>query len=59
MPFLVALLLSVTLSAPFGEASAELIGFTPEVVTIEISVEVLEPAALVLLRGRNWIRLHC
>ena len=53
MPLLLALLLSVTLSAPFGEASAELIGFTPEVVTVEISVEVLEPAALVLLRGQD------
>lgn len=53
MPLFLALLLSVTLSAPFGEASAQLIGFTPEVVTVEISVEVLEPAALVLLRGRD------
>jgi hypothetical protein len=53
MPALLALLLSVTLSAPFGEASAELIGFTPEAVTVEITVEVLEPAALVLLRGQD------
>ena len=53
MPVLLALLLSVTLSAPFGAASAELVGFTPEVVTVEISVEVLEPAALVLLRGQD------
>jgi len=53
MPVFLALLLSVTLSAPFGTASAELVGFTPEVVTIEVSVEVLEPAALVLLRGQD------
>ena len=53
MPVLLALLLSVSLSAPFGEASAELVGFTPEVVTVEVSVEVLEPAALVLLRGQD------
>ncbi|NND01474.1 MAG: hypothetical protein HKN91_01680 [Acidimicrobiia bacterium] len=53
MPWAIALLLSVTLASPFGEASARLIGFTPDVVTIEVSVEVLEPAALVLLRGED------
>lgn len=51
MPFLLAILLSVTLSAPFGEASAELIGFTPTEVTFEVTVEVLDPATIVLMRG--------
>ena len=53
MPFVLALLFSVNLSPPFGEASAELIGFTPSEVTVEISVEVLDTAALVLLRGED------
>lgn len=53
MPWALALLLSATLSAPFGEASARLIGFTPQNVTFEVSVEVIEPAALVLLRGED------
>ena len=53
MPWAIALLLSVTLASPFGEASARLIGFTPEVVTIEVSVELEESAALVLLRGQD------
>ncbi len=53
MPWAIALLLSVSLSTPFGEASARLIGFTPEEVTIEVSVELVEPAALVLLRGED------
>lgn len=53
MPFLLALLLSVTLSPPFGEASARLIGFTPTEVMIEVSVEVVDSAALVLMRGQD------
>lgn len=53
MPWALALLLSVTLSAPFGEASARLIGFTPQDVTFEVTVEVTEPAAIVLLRGED------
>ena len=53
MPWAIALLLTVTLSSPFGEASGRLIGFTPEQVTIEVSVEVTESAALVLLRGED------
>lgn len=53
MPLLVALLLSVTLSPPFGEASARLIGFTPTEVTIEVSVEVVDSVALVLMRGQD------
>lgn len=53
MPFLIALLLSVTLSPPFGEASASLIGFTPTEVTFEVVVEVLDPAAIVLMRGED------
>ena len=51
MPLLLAALLSVTLSPPFGEASARLIGFTPDEVTIELTVEVSETAAIVLMRG--------
>jgi len=51
MPLLLILLLNVTLSPPFGDASARLIGFTSERVTIELSVETLEPTALVLVRG--------
>lgn len=47
------MLLAVTLSPPFGVASAELIGFSPQVVTVEVSVEVLQPAALVLMRGED------
>jgi hypothetical protein len=53
MPFLLALLLSVALSPPFGEASARLIGFTPTDVTIEVSVEVQESASVVLMRGQD------
>lgn len=53
MPFLLALLLAVTLSPPFGEASARLIGFTPTDVTVEVSVAVTESAALVLMRGED------
>jgi hypothetical protein len=53
MPLLLALLLSVTLSPPFGEASARLIGFTPTEVTIEVSVAVDDSAALVLMRGQD------
>lgn len=53
MPLALALLVAVTLSSPFGEASARLIGFTPEAVTIEVTVETVEPAALVLLRGQD------
>lgn len=53
MPFLLALLLSVALSPPFGEASARLIGFTLTDVTIEVSVEVQEPASIVLMRGQD------
>lgn len=53
MHFLLALLLSVTLSPPFGEASATLIGFTPSEVTFEVIVEVLDPAAIVLMRGED------
>ena len=51
MPLLLILLFSVTLSAPFGEASAKLVGFTPTEVTVEVSVEVVEGAAIVLMRG--------
>lgn len=53
MPLLVAVLLSVTLSPPFGEASARLIGFTPTDLTIEVTVEVQEPASIVLMRGQD------
>lgn len=53
MPWAMALLLTVSLSAPFGDASARLIGFTPEQITIEVSVATVEPAALVLLRGQD------
>jgi len=53
MPFLLALLFSVTLSPPFGEASARLIGFTPTDVTIEVSVEVVDSASVVLMRGQD------
>ena len=53
MPLLLALLLSVTLSPPFGEASARLIGFTPTEVTIEVSVALEDSAALVLMRGQD------
>lgn len=53
MPFLLAALLAVSFSAPFDEASARLIGFTPEDVTIEVSVTLTEPAAIVLLRGED------
>ena len=53
MPVLLVLLLTVALSPPFGEASARLIGFTPTEVTIEVSVEVVESAALVLMRGED------
>ncbi len=53
MPFLLALLLSVALSPPFGEASARLIGFTPTDVTIEVSVEVQDSASVVLMRGQD------
>ncbi|MCP3973359.1 MAG: hypothetical protein GY720_02565 [bacterium] len=53
MHLLLALLLSVTLSPPFGEASATLIGFTPSEVTFEVMVEVLDPAAIVLMRGED------
>jgi hypothetical protein len=53
MPFLLVLLLSVTLSPPFGEASARLIGFTPTDVTIEVSVDVVDSAAIVLMRGQD------
>ncbi len=53
MPFFLALLLSVTLSPPFGEASARLVGFTPTEVTIEVTVSVVDTAALVLMRGED------
>lgn len=53
MPLLIAMLLAVTLSPPFGAASADLIGFTPQVVTVEVSVEIVQPAALVLMRGED------
>ncbi len=53
MPVLVMLLLSVMLSPPFGEASARLIGFTPTEVTLEVSVEVVDSAAIVLMRGTD------
>ncbi len=53
MHLLLALLLSVTLSPPFGEASATLVGFTPSEVTFEVVVEVLDPAAIVLMRGED------
>lgn len=53
MHVLLALLLSVTLSPPFGEASATLVGFTPSEVTFEVVVEVLDSAAIVLMRGED------
>lgn len=47
MAVLIAILVSVTLSAPFGDASARVLG-TPNARTIDVSVEVEgEPAAVI------------